>query len=112
MSKLKRFGEFESARAASLKEADKEQDTPWLIDGGERSILGVQWRSAGKSGTLGIVAVKNLTMDYWCAYIGLAADVDQKQDAEEIASWGGKLTEAEARAFFPNLKDEKYKMKD
>lgn len=113
---LKRFSEFEG----SMKEEKEEgtAKTPWLIDDGDREIIGVEWRGAGKFGTVGIVATKNLKMDYWCAYLGIAEGHDEKKDAETIAAaesiadYGNKMVEKEARAFFPHFKDLKYKKAD
>lgn len=111
---LKKFGEFETTHNEAL-EAEKANAWKKLDD--ERTIIGVQWRTAGKWGTVGIVAVHNTKMNYWVAYLGVAdanslSDDSQIKDAIEIADWGTKMVPAEAKAFFPDIKDIKYKMAD
>lgn len=87
---------------------EKEGRDDWKTIDDERSVLDYCWRSAGKWETIGVVAVENKKMGYWCAYIGHGNGSDEKADVLEIADWGGKLQEAEARAFFPDI-ELKYK---
>ncbi len=91
---LKNFSEFNT----TVKEVES-QDT-------STKIIATEWRTAKK--TVGIVAVE-LAEGTWCAYIGVADGKDAKADARDIADYGARLTKQEALAFFPHLKDMKYK---
>lgn len=104
-SRLKKFGEFEGARNEAAQNVPA---VSWktLEDG--REILGVEWRDA-----VGIVATHNKVMDYWIAYMGVAKENgDEKSDTLRIANHGTKLSETEARAFFPHINNIKYKKAD
>jgi len=104
--RLKKFGEFEGARNEAIQATDNSWKT--LENGNE--ILDVAWRAAGKSGTVGIVAVHNKEMDYWYACLGIASSANEEStDARDIANTGNKLVKEEAIAFFPYIKDIKYK---
>ncbi len=70
----------------------------------ERKIIKTEWRSSRTN--VGIVAVQHKYG--WCAYIGIALGGTEESDAEGIADWGAKLSENEAKAFFPSLEKYKY----
>lgn len=70
----------------------------------EDKIKAREWR-CGKF-IVGIVAIE--THGGWKAYIGTGRGRDEETDAIEITTWGAKLLENEARAFFPQFKDETY----
>lgn len=110
MAKLIKFGEFESGRSGSLKETDKDEKAPWLIDHGQREILGVEWRAAGPRGDVGFVAVKNVKTNYWTCYLGIVTKGNyDKNDVEDIALYGAMQPEYESSAYFSQFKDLKYK---
>lgn len=74
-------------------------------------ILKVEWRSA--LDTVGIVLIEN-DMGQQSAKIGVAnhimmLSIDEEADALYIAENGAKLTFNEARGFFPDLDEKKYK---
>jgi hypothetical protein len=48
-------------------------------------------------------------MGQWAAYIGPALNASHADNVRYIASSGHKLYEKEARAFFPQLKNEPYR---
>lgn len=106
---LKKFGEFETTHNEAL---EAEKANAWKKLDGERTIIGVEWRGAGKWGTVGIVAVHNTKMNYWTAYMGVADERGEQQDALTIADYGNKMVPEEAKAYFPHIKDIKYKMED
>lgn len=112
---LKKFEEFETTHNEAM---EAEAANAWKKLDGERTIIGTEWRAAGKWGTVGIVAVHNTKMNYWTAYMGIAngdgthLTSNEKEDAVQIANHGSKLIPEEAKAYFQHIKDIKYKMKD
>lgn len=58
---------------------------------------------------VGIVAVQvNESTGAWKAYLGYGRGSNEKRDAKSIASNGAKVTEAMARACFPQYEELKY----
>ncbi len=74
-----------------------------------KEVLETLWFSYGNNGggTMGVVAC-SMPDGSWKAYTGRAGNVDEKADAERIASLGAKLTEEQARGFFPHLAKRRY----
>ncbi len=109
-----------SLNLSTLKMRDG-ADIPFIM----REILASIWKDQGNSACfVGIVAAT--TNDHlpkkertWMAYMGVIdpdhrgtdypSQSDQVQDEQNITDWGEKLNEEIARAFFPHLKDRKYK---
>lgn len=71
----------------------------------QNKIIEWTWRSGRQ--TVGIVAAE-VGVGQWRGYIGVAQDVSEEYDAGFIRDWGAKLTESEARPFFPSMKDRPY----
>lgn len=68
-------------------------------------VLFATWRT-GNQECYGAVAVGR--EDGWKAYLGRGNGFDEAADSQKIAREGAPLMENEARAFFPQLKDEPY----
>lgn len=62
------------------------------------------------TGCIGIVLVNEETpRDCFVAYIGVCKHGNIKQDCQDIAANGTKLTYEQAKAFFPGIKANEYK---
>lgn len=69
------------------------------------TILDVKWRSARD--TLGFVAIKS--HNGWKAYMGPGkAHYDIQMDIDYIAAYGVKMTQDEAKVFFPQFNIDEY----
>lgn len=68
-------------------------------------IFRTEWRSG--NGSVGIVLTRNEETGEFCAYMGavdpVRGGINEEQDAEEIASYGARLTKEEAQPFFPDV---------
>lgn len=74
-------------------------------DSGKRFLEGRFWNQGGKH--IAIVAVANQYGEDgdWAAYIGTDAPDSDTEDAtlNDVATWGCKLSERDARHFFPDI---------
>ena len=74
-------------------------------DGSKRFLEGRFWNQDGKH--IAIVAVINQYGEHgdWAAYIGTDAPDSYTEDAtlNVVAAWGCKLSEGDARHFFPDI---------
>lgn len=70
----------------------------------QKWIEGRFWNHGGKQ--LAVVAVETKKVD-WAAYIGTDApdSTTELETLKHVAIYGCKLTEAEARFFFPDMPD-------
>ena len=100
---LMSFGDFNN------KVTEDSADNAWKKFDTDLEIVGTEWRAAGQFGTVGFVAVKDHKIDAWGCYLGLSDGKDEKNDAINIAKWGSLQPEDEALAYFPNMKEQKYK---
>lgn len=67
----------------------------------KKIIKGRYWNTSGIA--IAIIAVITEGID-WAAYVGATNYVDDENDTEQwTAHWGAKLSEADARHFFPNM---------
>jgi hypothetical protein len=70
-------------------------------------ILATEWLT-GLKGTVGFVAVEHGDNGEWCAYVGVADNIDEETDQKSIRSWGARLTLTQAMGFFPEFDSAKY----
>lgn len=53
---------------------------------------------------IGFVHVRN-EMEQESVMVGVGKGISEIADAQHISEWGGRLTESQARGFFPEIKN-------